>query len=320
MRRPAGRPRTTSTLAVLVAEPEIGPGPGELGCLEAWVAHGGTLVLVTRPPNVLLERFGLKPARRISSASPEKLPPVFQPGPYIRGVRRIDPEARWRLSSCLPETVFHARDAAGGIIAVIPKGKGRVIAFPDPSVFSNRRLRERDHSRLALNLLATHLTGGKGILLVDEYHHGYGRATSVFGHLARSRAMGPMVQLILAGMVLWGALGRRFGPPRPLAKRKARSSMQYIAAMARLYKKAGARDLALDAVIRRVASDAERLQVHTDRDLMKALEAARARRGREMSDRDLLKAVRRLYGALGRARGETVPGFPVRPPSPSHPS
>jgi hypothetical protein len=144
-------------------------------------------------------------------------------------------------------------------------------------------------------------------LLFDEYHHGYGRATSVFGHIGRSRVLEPLLQIILVLMMLWTARGRRFGPPRPLEEKKQRSSMQHVKAMAQLFERYRVRGLALESNIRWVEDEAKRILVEKDRALQQTLNTVRQRlRDTEIKDHELLSDVRSLYEALNRAQNKAT--------------
>jgi len=289
---------------LLIADPEIGPGTGELKALKDWVLKGGTLILAIRPPNVFLEHFGLELAVADHDKNRDQTA-WFQPGYYTRSVRAIEGRRHPGLKSDRPEVIFHIRYRRGGLLAVIQEGKGRVIALADPSLFCNESLKKGDHARLALNLLRNHYI--EGPLLFDEYHHGYGRATSVLGHLGRSRALEPLVQVMFLLLILWAAQGRRFGPPRPLIEKKQRSSMQYVKAMAQLFERYRVRGLALESNIRWVEDEAKRLLLEKDRALQQTLNAVRQRlQNQEINDHELLLDVRSLYKALHRAQNKAT--------------
>jgi hypothetical protein len=190
-------------------------------------------------------------------------------------------------------------------------GKGRVIAFTAPQIFTNGELRKGDHARLALNILLEHL--GDGILLVDEYHHGYGRVSSVFEYLGNSFGAASLAQAALAALLFLALLGRRFGPPRPMLEPQRRSSMEYVRAMGELFHRARAPGLALESVSSWVEEEASRIQVEGDRSLQVALRTAKGRaKEPQTSDRDLLAAARGLYGALDRARKRSSGGGMIR--------
>ena len=292
---------------LVMVEPELGPSKGEVETLKEWVAGGRTFVLIGRQPNLfwLDMGFELQPVFGMQHLQDEKEPLRFQEGPYTKGVKTINYNGHPGLSSSRPQGIVHLRSGGGGLLMVLDEGKGRVIGLSDPGIFSNESLRDGDHARLALNLLLAHR--GNGELLIDEYHHGYGRATSVLEHLLTSKALIPLLQGILILLVLWIAKGRRFGPPRPLLQEERSSSLEYVRAMAQLYQRARVRVLALKAVVRWIEEEAKRILVHRERDLQNKL--LNARRQLEMPDtteKELLYLSRGLYLALEQARKKAV--------------
>lgn len=296
-------PRDATVL--MVAQPKIGLGKVEVESLKQWVRKGGTLVLLVKPPNSLLEAFDLE--AKAGDMDGGKVT-ITQPGPYTRGVGSIHSKIHMGLKSKRPDAITHLRGAGGaGLLTVLQEAKGRVIALADPDLFSNKALREGGHARLAMNLLLYHL--GEGRLLVDEYHQGYGRASSVFAHLGKSRLAAPLFQGAVLLLLFWCARGRRFGSPRPIVEEERRSTMEYVHAMAGLLRRTGARQIALEAMVRWVEEEARRVLIDTDRSLQSALRAARGRlRGHALNDRQLTMTVRGLYRALEGAR-RRAPGI-----------
>jgi hypothetical protein len=294
---------------LVMVEPELGPSKGELKSLREWIASGGTFVLIARQANVFWVDMGfeLEPMLVMQHLQAKKDPLHFQPGPYTRGVRAIHYYDHPRLSSSDPQGIVHVRSAGGGLLMVLNKGRGRVIGLTDPSLFSNGSLRDGDHARLALNLLLTHR--GRGEVLIDEYHHGYGRATSVLEHLSSSRALIPLLQGIIILFVLWADKGRRFGPPRPLLQEERSSSLEYVRAMAQLYQRAKVRTLALKAVLHWIEQEAKNILVHRDRNLQKKLMTAKQQLElQETTEKELLSLCRGLYSALEQARRRATRG------------
>lgn len=292
---------------LVMAEPELGPSKGELKSLKEWIAKGGTFVLIARQPNLFWLEMGfeLEPVLVMQHLQDKKEPLRFQPGPYTRGIRTLNYSGHPRLSSSRPQGIVHVRSAGGGLLMVLDEGKGRVIGLSDPSLFSNLSLRDGDHARLSLNLLLSHR--GNGELLIDEYHHGYGRATSVLEHLFSSRALIPLLQGMLILLVLWAAKGRRFGPPRQLLQEERSSSLEYVRAMAQLYQRAKVRPLALKAVVSWIEEEAKNILVHRDRNLQNKLLAARQHLEIEdTTEKELLNISRGLYLALEEARRRAV--------------
>jgi len=294
-------PREAEVL--LMMSPRLGPGPDELNALGTWVRGGGTLVLVSTPGNAFAKHFGFEMKRGFPDHKKhgDKEPLSFQPGPYIRGQRTIMSKIHPGIDSKKPEAIVHCRDAFGNLIVGLEEGKGRVIMVAEASVFSNLHLRERDHARLALDLLLTHLGGG--LLLIDEYHHGYGRVTSVAAYVFQSEAFVPLLQVLFLFLLIWGTAGRRFGPARPLPREAERSSMEYVRAMAQLFQRVKARRLALESVLRWFDEETRRLLLDKDPAFQRDMAEAKKQLSSEsMTDGDLLNVVRKLYGALARAR------------------
>jgi hypothetical protein len=292
---------------LVMVEPELGPSRGEVETLKEWIANGGTFVLIGRQPNLFWLNMGfeLQPVFVMQHLQGREEPLQFQAGPYTRGIKTLHNERHSHLTSKRPQGIVHLRNGGTGLLMVLDEGEGRVIGLSDPSLFSNRSLREGDHARLALNLLLTHR--GNGELLIDEYHHGYGRATSVLAHLFSSRALIPLLQGILILLVLWASKGRRFGPPRPLLQVERSSSLEYVRAMAQLYQRARVRVLALRAVVRWIEEEAKSILVHRERTLQsKLLIAQRQLEIPDTTEKELLNLSRGLYLALEQARKKAV--------------
>ena len=288
---------------LVLAEPELSPTRGELRSLREWITNGGTFVLIGGQPNLFWSDLGLEldPMFVMQHLEDKKEPLRFQPGPYTQGIRTLNYNSHPRLSSSRPQGIVHVRSAGGALLMVLNDGKGRVIGLTDPSLFANGSLRVGDHARLALNLLLAHR--GNGELLIDEYHHGYGRATSVLEHLFGSRALIPLLQGIFILFVLWLGKGRRFGPPRPLLQRERSSSLEYVKAMAQLYQRAKLRALALKAVMSWIEEEAKKILVHRDSKLRnKLLNAKQHLAIPDTTEKEMLSLSRDLYLALEEAR------------------
>jgi hypothetical protein len=287
---------------LLIIEPEVGPAPGELKALEGWVGSGGILFLLAVRPNPYMKHFGFE-VEGLSSRRPEgeKGKVWLQPGPYIRGGIQIESKGHRGLTSSLPEAVFHARDSWGNVLGVVKEGDGRVVAMADPHLFSNQSLEEGDHALLALDLILNHLGGG--VVMVDEYHHGYGKATTVFGQLLGPSALAPFLQGIALLLILWAARGRRFGPARPAVDEAYRSPMEYEKAMAHLYQRGEKGKDGLMGLLRWIEDEARRLLMDRKPCLQAALQAARQKiRKDTFSEKELLEEATKLYQAMERAK------------------
>ncbi len=287
---------------LLMIEAELGPAPGELKALEGWVRNGGVLFLLATPPNPYMKHFGFEAEGFLGKEQKGREEKVWrQPSPYIRGEVRMESKGHPALTSSRPETIFHVRDWGGNLMGVVKEGRGRVVAMADPHLFSNQSLAKGDHGRLALDLFLSHVGGG--VLIIDEYHHGYGRATTVLGHILGSLTLIPFLQGMFVLLVLWAVKGRRFGSPRPPVEREYRSPMEFAEAMAHLYQRGEKREYSLSGLLQWIEDEAKR--IHKDRDprLQAALQNAKERIQRKtLSEKDLLEEARNLYLALERAK------------------
>ena len=294
---------------LVMVEPELGPGTGEVEALKEWVGAGRTLVLIASRLNPFLKnmQFTLEPMFAMHQKEEKNEALLFQPGSYTQGIHSLQSNGHADLTSQHPETVVLIRSSWGGLLAVRAEGNGVVICLSDPDLLSNQSLKDGDHARLALNLVLANR--GDGSLLIDEYHHGYGRVTSVLEHLVHSRALIPALQGTLLLFVLWAARGRRFGLPRPLIQEKRRSSLEYVKAMAQLFQRGRARVLAFEALVSWTEKEAKNILVHRDHTLQNKLLAARRNPDKQIvSERDLLVSARGLYSALDEARRKATRG------------
>lgn len=290
-----GLPHEATVLLLL--GPQIPLDEPELKALEDWVGEGGVLVLtddtVGGPvPGVWAGapalKFGLRP--RLGGKA-EGLGPAFASS-YVQGVETIQPMSRVRFQRQDPEgwaPLFS--DRSGDVVAIKRLGEGILVAITDPSLFSNARLEVAGHARLILNIVQENAAGG--VILVDEFHHGYGEQRGLLRYLKASAAPWILAQAALAFLAFLMAQGTRFGAPVPLREDARASSLEYIGALGDLYRRAGARRLVVETLAR---SFRRRLA-----------EALGARPG-EQSDQLSQRAARRFGVRAGRVKGCLAPG------------
>lgn len=126
------------------------------------------------------------------------------------------------------------------IVVYFKQGMGRVILSATPYIFSNVALKDAPTSILVLNIIA--LTGQKGPVWFDEWHHGF-HAETIVGpwQWLKSTPGGHAILFIVGTLFLAMILqGRTFGRPVPLAYEiKRRSPLEHVTAIANLNRKAG---------------------------------------------------------------------------------
>ena len=132
-------------------------------------------------------------------------------------------------------------------------GKGRVYAFDSRGPITNRGMRDYRNALTVLRIIDRH-AGKRGLILFDEYHHGFAESRPLLSYVSRQVwiAMGI---LLAAGLILCHTRGKRFGAVRNLpASETVRPGFEFVEAVARLYQRAGAIDLARD-ILRRHGND-----------------------------------------------------------------
>jgi len=82
-------PQDNSVLVLV--EPELGPGTGEMEALKEWVSDGRTLVLIASRPNPFLKNMGfaLVPVFAMHQREDKNEAFLFQPGSYTQGIHTL---------------------------------------------------------------------------------------------------------------------------------------------------------------------------------------------------------------------------------------
>ena len=246
--------RCQDAAVLLVIGPRVVPvEEGELKSLEEWVEQGGVLVLADSTVGAPVPgiragapvlQFGLRPT--VGASPSGSFSPAF-PSRYIDGVGTIEPQGRVRFQRQRPEgwaPLF--ADVAGDWLAIRHLGRGTIIAASDPGLFSNARLEVADHARLMLNIVEAHR--GKGMVLVDEFHHGHGYQGAFSRYLRGTAIPWVLIQTALTFLAFLVARGTRFGAPVPPPGGARASSLEYVSALGDLYQRAGARALAVETL------------------------------------------------------------------------
>jgi hypothetical protein len=138
-----------------------------------------------------------------------------------------------------------AGSPVGTQLARIDYGRGRVFVIPGPLLFTNYGLNNPDNAVLATNLIRLHAPAGSAVYF-DEREHGELTSSNddfkpgLLYYLWQPPLRWALLQLLLAGLLLWGFYGRRLGSPVPLpeAEPVTRAS-QFAIAMGGLFHKVG---------------------------------------------------------------------------------
>ena len=243
----------------------------DMRVLEKWIRGGGALLdLVSDPP----VDQPLDPANAITGdsgakAGPPELHEVTVTGdshsPLLDGVATLAVRSSQRLllAKNAPYTVL-ARDADGPIAIEKPFGKGRVILIANRYGATNAGLAQADNAVLLVNIARQTAAASHRAVRFDKYHHGIGfeeRSADKKDDVWNSTPLPwrlAIFHLAAVGLLLVYNGNRRFGPARVTPVVTLRASTDYVNSMARLYRRAGASDIAIETLYTRFARDLRR--------------------------------------------------------------
>lgn len=257
--------------------------------LLTWVRAGHTAILMTSSlpgrstgssEDTFADALDLTVQASGSAGGQTEFAPL-QPTVDTQGVISIHSEAAAVIKRSRPNALALFANGPDPVVLTIAVGQGRLVAIADSSFASNNNLPRSENAALLANLIAHAARPGDPILF-DEYHHGeieLGQQAGLWAALGRPLQLS-LIQLLLASVVLLGALMIRFGRPIPLLQGITRTSGEYVTSLAGLYRRAQATTTALDILYRQFLRDlCGRLALPPDVNLEMLAEAA-ARRGR----------------------------------------
>lgn len=215
------------------------------------VARRGGVLVVISPTKAHLEDVQPLLAKALGAESTMRRGTVVDERPKGRDVsERV---TAWTTDPLLAggrtflARVRHGIRASGGtplagagqtpVIVRKPLGKGLVYLLATPTLLENHRVDLADDLHLLEGLRALALASG-GPLVFDEQHHLPPPAGGPGSILGRPAVLATGIQLALVCAVLLLAIGRRFGPVRPLVPDTRRSSVEYADTLAALYRRA----------------------------------------------------------------------------------
>ncbi|HXG91581.1 MAG TPA: DUF4350 domain-containing protein [Blastocatellia bacterium] len=231
---------------VLVSLPDSNnPSQEEFESLNEWLSAGGLLIVIDRDVHITL---GDAQADTEHVFSGKDARPI-QPTSYTRGVGRVQlSEYATRIRITKGAATYHIGDSQGAVLADVKVGNGRAIFLTDPYVVANNGIREADNVVLALNLFTDRPAGA---IAFDEYHHGYGAATTSGGVIAYFRGTPVPWMMWQAGLIVAlvvYSFGRRFARPVPIKRERRTTNLEFVSSMANITRLARASDLAMQNV------------------------------------------------------------------------
>jgi hypothetical protein len=239
---------------IFIIQPLILVSENEWKLIDEWLEGGGVLVIAgdnSQTADALdhfdFSRIYLKEqAAELSVATPVLRSPAFASKAPVKTDQALN----------TTRTDFIPLLSVDGlpVIVTFEQGKGRVILSSTPYLFSNLALKDDVTATLVLNILA--LTGQKGVVWFDEWHHGYQQSESIIGPGQwLRRTSGGHALLFVVGVVFLALLlrGSAFGRSIPiLHEYKRRGPLEHVTAIANLNRKAGHRNEVLKQYHQRV--------------------------------------------------------------------
>lgn len=231
--------------------------------LQQWVSRGNTLIVVTEEPGKLPKAFrealigsagktGAEEDQELIlwSRSVEVDPPTEEVAVTTGGHLTVAAQGARLKSVVGPKYQQLAGDERGGILFRFPLGEGAIYLLLDGFAWTNAGLDQGENALVLAGILRGAARGG--MVGMDEYRHGHGRAESFLTYLLAL----PGASVALAIASLWGLFflyGRnvRFLPVERFASVERRTAREYIDAVAQLHERARAAPLVVEAVARR---------------------------------------------------------------------
>ncbi len=218
------------------------------------------------------------------------------------------PEVETEEERCPPlyatatDTLLATGDGRPVALALRFGGGGRATLVADVVYVSNRVLKE---TNAALLVVPWFLDGGEGgatqRVMVDEYHHGFGEGSGLFGAALRWVVAAPagwaVLQLVGVALVALAVAAVRFGPAQSVIERRRRSPLEHLEALAAGLEGAAGADIAVELTVAGLRRRLSRTGRAPARDWLASLARSVATsRGRA--------AVRRLQSVLTQRGGD----------------
>lgn len=235
--------------------------PPEVKALDDWVKQGNVVVVMSRDNNPLFQGIGLiadDPEAKGAATSAE---PV-QPSLLAYGVKELqtqvlfgfkfgrkkDPIAAQLGTDPGPQPItaippeewvplFVKRSGPRSVPQVVTaaRGRGLYVAVNDVGPAGNLGIAQGDNAQFMLNLARLKPAGGT--LWFDEYHK-RNVDRGLIAYLRERSFLPALAYGMLLLLLLFWRTGTRFGAPEPLVADTRRDSIEYLRAVAALYRNA----------------------------------------------------------------------------------
>ncbi|MBI3950441.1 MAG: DUF4350 domain-containing protein [Acidobacteria bacterium] len=318
--------------ALFIIAPPLPFSVEEFSGLEEWIHAGGHLVIIDRKTDWIIANATI----HLSTYPKQwRRPHILQPTPLTAGVKKVQltefaqgvKVENAPVTEHIGDQGRQMGDQGGSVLTDFRYGQGRIVLLGEPYIVANNGIGLLDNVVLASNIVRSL---PDGVIAFDEYHHGYGLASSaqggivgVFLSLYAYFKPTPVIWIVgqlclIAGAWLYSR-GRRFTRPVRLPEEKRRRSLEFVASMANLAQEQGLRSLVLENIHRSLKrrltpSDGSGILMRAplsragidQREIHQTLLIGEtSANGNTMSDHELIawvKKVRELEARLGRMK------------------
>jgi hypothetical protein len=175
---------------------------------------------------------------------------------YLEGTPPSDSDSVGAWPPLARELLYVDRKDIKPEIAILPVGRGQVVAIADPAFLRNDVLRKTAGAVLAVRILEIVDSTRRSPIVFDEYHQGYGEQTSMASVL-RDALFGTawgraILQLAGAALLYLLVIGVRPIAPGSRTRYERRSPLEHVGALSRAYEAIDATGLAVQRLIRGV--------------------------------------------------------------------
>ncbi|HEY3988978.1 MAG TPA: DUF4350 domain-containing protein [Acidobacteriaceae bacterium] len=234
---------------LILAEPTRASSQQERDAVRRVLAHGGRvlaagfLAAAAIPDENLDDQSPPQLIGGICQAEPVSFSPLAAGGKVVMREVRVT----WKLDRPSQRAAFQC--AGEGVVVSYPVEKGTVVWWASTSPLENQNIAARGSLELLLNSLQ--LQHGDRVVWDESLH-----AAPVAGWnpLQDRIVLALLAQLLLAGVLLVLARGRRSGPLRPLPAVARTSPMEFVRSLGGLYRASGANDVPVTIAYERFRS------------------------------------------------------------------
>ncbi len=270
--RTAFRAPMDSTGTYLILSPPYDPSATEVSALLDAVRRGATIVVSPDAGSALADSLRIRRTRfdqdlevmrsdtaDASDTARAFVAAVINAGGFSRYLRPVATSERDTEPVFPPDTttLLRVRADSGRLRpAVMTRklGKGTAVIVAELGFVRNENVRDTTGMILAVRLLERAGIDPSHRLVFDEYHQGFGDATSMSGVIGEALFGTPVgraaVQALIAGVILLLAVGIRPVAPRERPSIERRSPLEHVGALRLAYEQIHATRLATSRLVR----------------------------------------------------------------------